>query len=580
MTTESAPGPAPLRKIIAFGLWGTHPRYMQGATENARIAQKLYPDWTCRFYLGASVPADVVAELRSQPNVEALEVDEPEDLRATFWRFRAAQDADILLSRDADSRLSRTEAAAVLAWLESDKEAHAMVFNRPRFDHSLDLLAGLFGVRGQALQDLHREAANYSPEDVYGDDEVFLHKHLKPLLLQRDALLIHDPVWGWGEPPPVASSTDIFGIGWFLEPEIYMQPFPLCRGSSYFTGLLTPPRTGRWWRALGRMVRRIHEGAGRRLGLMGVIKRAGRLERRLRVWSRRPRLRPLLTPQDIQQLRQSVADVPSPKRGVIAFALPSNDAPVLRGALDNARAAAAFYPEWQCRFYIHPALDAQTRQELESMPGVAVQEVDADVQKLDPALWGLHAAGDCDVLLLRSPLARLNLHDRQATSHWLASACELHSLHDHPRHSWRRPTADLAGLCGEALAWAAAHPDHPDPLGALAQQAEEGRIGWLRHDNIWHIGTPLPHPRPQPMLAYHGMPWELNQEYGGLPAPVLEDFREREPYWEGTRFLVTAFASWALRTLRWRHGHAEVLMERLCSLLYPEQRQGTGSTAS
>ena len=563
-----------MRKIIAFGLWGTHPRYTQGAVENARIAQTLYPDWTCRFYLGASVPADVVAELRAQPNVETLEVDEPEDLRATFWRFRAARDADILLCRDADSRLSRTEAAAVDAWLESDKEAHAMVFNRPRFDHSLDLLAGLFGVRGQALQDLHREAASYSPQDIYGDDEIFLHRRLKPLLVQRDALLTHDPVWGWGEPPPMAR-TDIFGIGWFLEPEVYLQPFPLCRGSGYFTGLLAPPKTGRMWRALGRRARRIHEGMGKRLGLMGVIKRAGRLERRLRVWSRRPRLRPALTPQDIQQVCRGVADVASPERGLIAFALPSNDAPMLRGALDNARAAAAFYPEWRCRFCVHPALDAQTRQELESMPGVAVQVADADVQEQDPSLWGLQAAGDCDALLLRSPLARLNLHDRQAVSHWLASGCALHSLHDHPRHGWPRPTPDLAGLRGAALAWAAAHPGHPDPLGALAQQSQEGGIRWLRHDNIWHIGTPLPRPHPQPMLAYHGMPWEPSEEYGGLPTPLLQDFREREAHWEGTRFLVTAFASRALRSLRCKRGPAERLMALLCGLLYPEQGPGT-----
>ena len=565
-----------MRKIIAFGLWGTLPRYTRGAIENARIAQVVYPGWTCRFYLGASVPAEVAAELRAQPNVETLEVDEPEDLRATFWRFRAARDADILLCRDADGRLSRAEAEAVQAWLASDKEAHAMVFNRPRFAHSLDLLAGVFGVRGQALQDLGREAAQYSPNGIYGDDEIFLRQCLKPLLLQRNALLMHDPIWGWGKPPPKGSAdtTAIFATGWLHEPELYLQTFPLHRGSSYFTGLHAAPKTGRVWRALGRGLRRLHPGLGQRLGLRGVVKAPGWLERRLRSLTRGPYLG-VPAPEDSRKIRQGMAAIPSPFHGAIAFALPSNDAPLLRGALDNARAAAAFYPEWRCRFHVHPALNAQTRQELESMPGVAVREVDAGVQKLDPSLWGLQDVDDCDVLLLRSPLARLSLYDRQAVYRWLASFCELHSLHDHPRHGWRRPTADLAGLRGAARAWAEAHPGHPDPLGALAQQAKEGRIDWLRHDNIWHVGLPLPRPAAPPMMAYHGMPWALSEEYGGMPAPVLEDYRKREAYLEGMRFLATTITSKGLRFLGWKPRPAERLMALLCSLLYP----GRGSAA-
>ena len=570
--TEGGPlDRSPLRKIIAYGLWGTDPMYTQGAIDNARIAQKLYPDWTCRFYLGASVPSDVVEELRAQPNVETQEVDEPEDLRAAFWRFRAAQDADVLLCRDTDGRLSRAEAAAVRAWLESDKEAHALAINRLRLIHSLDILAGLFGVRGQALRDLHREASSYRPDGSYGDDEIFLRERLKPLLLQRDALLMHDPTWGWGEPPPLPPA-DAFATRWYHEPEIHLQALPRERGASWFMGMVKPPRKGWQWRLLGRGVRRIHKGMGQKLVLRGVVLCPGRWQRRTRRWTGRPQMADRMTPEDILAVRQSMAAVPGPENGVIALALPSNDPALLRGALDNARAAAAFYPEWQCRFHVHPALDTETREALESMPGVVVQTVDADAQRQDPSLWGLQAAGDCDALLLRSPLARLSLYDRQAVYHWLASGCELHSLHDHPRHGWRRPTPDLAGLRGEALAWAAGRPGHADPLGALARQARKGQMGWLRHDNIWHIGTPLPDPCTEPMLGYHGMPWELSEEYGGLPAPVLEDYRRREACWEGTRFLVTSFAARTLRSLHWKRDPAERLMALLCGLLYPKQK--------
>ena len=558
---------APLRRIISFGLWGSDPMYTRGAIDNARIAQTLYPGWTCRFYLGETVPADVVEELRAQPNAETLEVDEPEDIRAMFWRFRAAEDADVLLSRDADGRLSRAEAAAVRAWLESDKEAHALVGNRLRFLHSLGMQGGLFGMRGQALQDLLREASIYSPNGLYGDDEIFLHKHLKPLLLQRDALLIHDASWGCGEPLPLPP-VDAFATRWFHEPEVHLQAFPRERGASYFMGMLTPPGKGWLWRVLGRGVRRIHKGTGRWLTLRGAG-RESKWKWWWRSWTGRPSMTPRVEPGEILALRQSMPDARSPEDGVIALALPSNDPALLRGALDNARAAAAFYPEWKCRFHVHPSLDAQTRRELESMPGVQVRVVEGDLQKLDPSLWGLRAAGDCDVLLLRSPLARLHLYDRQAVYHWLASDCAMHSLHDHPRHGWRRPTAGLAGLRGAALAWAEEHPDHPDPLGALARRARKGQIGWLRHDSIWHIGPPPPRPRMELVLGYHGMPWELSEEYGGLPAPVLEDYREREVYRDGTRFLVTSFAAWALRALGWKRARTEWLMALLCAVLYP-----------
>lgn len=550
--------------------------YMQGAMENARLAQRFYPDWTCRFYLGSSVPADVVADLRAQPNVETLQVEEPEDLRAMFWRFRAAGDADVLLCRDADSRFSRAEAAAVQAWLESGKEAHAMVHNRPHSPYSMDLRGGLFGVRGQALQDLHREASRHNPKDAYGDDEHFLRQHLKPLLLRRDALLVHDLSWGWGEPPPLPPE-DAFGAIWFHEPQAYLHPFPRYRGGNYFTGLLAPPVTGRLRRALGRRLRRLHKGLGGRLVLLGVITgRPAGWEWRWRRFVRRPQMVNRREPEDIPGTRQSMANIPSPERGLIAFALPSKDPELLRGALDNARAARAYYPEWQCRFHAHPSLDPQVRQELESVPGVQVRVADANMLQLDPHLWGLHLADECDALLLRSPLARLNLYDRQTVYHWLASDCEMHSLHDHPRHGWHRPTTDLVGLRGSALAWAKAHPDHPDPLGALARQAKEGRIGWLRHDNVWHIGTPLPRPRLESLIAYHGMPWEPSEEYGGLILPVLEDYRDREMHWEGVRFLVTALASRALRLRRGKSVGAERLMTLLCRLLYPGRQPGRG----
>ena len=53
------------RRIIAFSLWGSNPRYLRGALHNALLAPSIFPDWTCRFYVDSSVDQALVAALRS-----------------------------------------------------------------------------------------------------------------------------------------------------------------------------------------------------------------------------------------------------------------------------------------------------------------------------------------------------------------------------------------------------------------------------------------------------------------------------------------------------------------------------------
>src|SRR5439155_960626 len=80
------------RPVIAFSLWGDKPLYTVGALRNAELACTLYPGWTCRFYVGASVPGPVVMALAAQPNVEVIAMDERGDHRGMLWRFLAAAD--------------------------------------------------------------------------------------------------------------------------------------------------------------------------------------------------------------------------------------------------------------------------------------------------------------------------------------------------------------------------------------------------------------------------------------------------------------------------------------------------------
>ena len=56
----------PRRNIIAFSLFGTDPRYTDGAVLNARAARFLYLGWTCRFYVDDSVPQAILQTLMAE----------------------------------------------------------------------------------------------------------------------------------------------------------------------------------------------------------------------------------------------------------------------------------------------------------------------------------------------------------------------------------------------------------------------------------------------------------------------------------------------------------------------------------
>ena len=129
-----------MKKIISFSLWGDNPKYTIGAIKNVELSKTIYPDWICRFYCGKSVPSDIIEKLKSYDNVEVIEMDEDGNWSGMFWRFYACEDADVMITRDTDSRLSFREKFAVDEWLNSDKDFHIM---RDHPYHNVLILGGI-----------------------------------------------------------------------------------------------------------------------------------------------------------------------------------------------------------------------------------------------------------------------------------------------------------------------------------------------------------------------------------------------------------------------------------------------------
>ena len=199
-----------MTKIIAFSLWGQNPKYNVGAIRNAELASEIYPGWTCRFYVGEDVKDEIKIKLKNL-NSEIIEMNGA-DWNGMFWRFFAAEDADIMISRDTDSRLSLREKAAVDEWLASDKDFHIM---RDHPYHATEILGGMWGCRNGILVGVIKAIDEYdrgSFDNKYQVDQNFLREILYPLVKNR--AMVHDE---------------------FFEKKPFPSKAPM-RTSSYFVG--------------------------------------------------------------------------------------------------------------------------------------------------------------------------------------------------------------------------------------------------------------------------------------------------------------------------------------------------------
>ena len=191
------------QKLITFSLWGENPLYHIGAIRNAELASRIYPGWTCRFYIGSSVPFSVTEELtqgtkhwaryteidgKLEPmcggsfdpiELEIYHMAEPGDWTSMFWRFWPASedDVDVFISRDCDSRLSEREAAAVDEWMQGPKLIHVM---RDHPDHSAPMMGGLWGAKRDALPNLKDQIQKYTRGDFWQVDQNFLREIVWP----------------------------------------------------------------------------------------------------------------------------------------------------------------------------------------------------------------------------------------------------------------------------------------------------------------------------------------------------------------------------------------------------------------
>lgn len=180
------------RRVIAFTLFGSDPRYLRGALHNVLAARAIYPDWTCRFYVDDSVDATFLDVIEAEAAELVRDASGDRDLRHLLTRrFQVADDKTVghFMVRDCDSVVNPREAAAVHEWLTSGLPFHAM---RDWWTHTDPMLAGLWGGVARAFPDMGKCLAAFIGDKPLSTnwDQYFLRDQVWPAI--RDQAMVHD----------------------------------------------------------------------------------------------------------------------------------------------------------------------------------------------------------------------------------------------------------------------------------------------------------------------------------------------------------------------------------------------------
>ena len=178
-----------MTKYVSFSCFGDKEIYLCGAIANAELVVRFYPDWTAVFYLDAQ--ADLIAgDTLRDLGCKVFLRNTDQHGGGMFWRFGACElaDAEAVIVRDTDSRITFREAIAVSEWLASGKSLHVM---RDHPWHTNKIMGGMWGLQGaQAFETFSSILQSESKSQLYGEDQRFVSETVYPLF-KRD-VMVHD----------------------------------------------------------------------------------------------------------------------------------------------------------------------------------------------------------------------------------------------------------------------------------------------------------------------------------------------------------------------------------------------------
>lgn len=178
------------KNIISFALTGNLPQTCETAVINAALAQTIYPEWTCRFYIDDHVPDHIIERLKQQ-NAQIIKNPNP-NIPTALWQLLVVSDPQVhcFMIRHVGTLLSYKEKAAVDAWLDSKKYFHLM---HDSLKHHQPMLSYLWAGYTDAFDDITQLIQDFfgtTPTITSQTIQAFFNQVIYPTVASH--ALIHD----------------------------------------------------------------------------------------------------------------------------------------------------------------------------------------------------------------------------------------------------------------------------------------------------------------------------------------------------------------------------------------------------
>lgn len=162
---------------------------MVGALKNVELAKQLFPDYLCYFFTDNTVPQAYLDLLSKNENTKIINMS-ASSIPPLMWRFTAIDlpEVEVMLSRDADSRLNKREKITVDAWL-SEHTDFMIIKDHPYFHTNVKMFGGMWAMKKvknfNIQQHINQWIKRTKHTDItsYGIDQFFLDEVVYPLSL-------------------------------------------------------------------------------------------------------------------------------------------------------------------------------------------------------------------------------------------------------------------------------------------------------------------------------------------------------------------------------------------------------------
>jgi hypothetical protein len=178
--------------VFSFCLYGGEEyRYYQGLLENVALIGRYFPTWKVYVYYAPDVTEAMVKHLSACTSVVLRPTGEHGAINM-IHRFYAIDEPDvnIMMVRDADSRVHWKDRWAIREFVASNYNAHTI---RDNIEHTACMMGGLWGIKKAANINLHTEYDYFknNPNEKHGmgHDQNFLQECIYPKV--RATLLVH-----------------------------------------------------------------------------------------------------------------------------------------------------------------------------------------------------------------------------------------------------------------------------------------------------------------------------------------------------------------------------------------------------